>query len=118
MNIHISGNIKYLRLKHNLSLEELGKHISLSGAAINNMEHKRNLPSLTVLIALVDYFKVNLHDLVFSNMADSVVITVEESSPKYGLEGRLVHRLERMLSEMENKIKTECPDCAKKLNLT
>lgn len=117
MDIYISGNIKHLRLKHNLSLEELGKHISLSGAAINNIEHKRNLPSFTVLIALVAYFKLNLHDLVFSNMADAVVMNVEESMPNYGIEGRLLHRLERMLSEMENRIKVECPDCAKKLNL-
>lgn len=72
---------------------------------------------MTVLIALVDFFKVNLHDLVFSNMTDPAVTGVEELRFDYGTEKRLVQRLERMLYDLENKIRAECPDCARKLNL-
>lgn len=59
--------IRELRLKNNLTLEELGKLIGKPKQTINNWEMFVSTPPLETLWKLADYFDVSLDYLVGRN---------------------------------------------------
>jgi transcriptional regulator with XRE-family HTH domain len=65
--INIAENIRKLRVKQNLSQDELAKKIGLtSRGAINNYEMNVNYPPLNKIVQLMQIFKVDFDTLVFS----------------------------------------------------
>lgn len=116
MDIFISLNIKYLRKLNKMSQTELAERLGITMGAVSNIEHGRHIPSVSVLVSLVQLFNCNMHDLFFNNMSDAESI-VKEKASKISTPDRISARLEFMLTELEERIKKECPDCAKKLGL-
>lgn len=122
MEMYLGLNIFHLRKGMGISQVELAKLVNVSHSTIHHVEKGINKPSFELLISLQQLFKVNLHELVYSNLADTIV-KVEDVKPSYNLD-RIVVRLEQLLTytegkllDIENKIRAECPDCARKLNL-
>lgn len=122
MEMYLGLNVLYLRKGMGISQVDLAKLVNVSHSTIHHVEKGINKPSYELLISLQQLFKVNLHELVYSNLADTVV-KVEDVRPSYSSD-RIVVRLEQLLtytenklSELENRIRAECPDCARKLNI-
>lgn len=67
--IHIAQNLKYLRIKNDISQADLSAKIKLTHSAIASYETGGVLPNTTTIIRLGKIFKVKLHDLCFKNMA-------------------------------------------------
>lgn len=116
MDIFIGVNIKYLRKLKKMSQTELGNYLGITMGAVSNIEHGRHTPSVTVLVSLVQLFNCNLHDLFFSNMsAPETKVTLKNGD--YNNQDRISARLEYMLTDLEDRIRRECPECAKKIGL-
>ena len=76
-NLHI--NLKFLLKVHNLSQEEFGKLIAnSSGGAVSTWINNTHKPPLEKLIMISDYFKVNVEDLLYSNLSKGGPLTYYE----------------------------------------
>lgn len=60
----ISERIQFEREKREMTLEDLGTHLGISRAAINNLEKKRNRPSLYQLLLIAEKFGIHYTDLI------------------------------------------------------
>lgn len=56
--------LKALRLKHNLTQEELGEKLCLSRTSISNYEHGKFEPDINTIIAISDLFKISIDELL------------------------------------------------------
>ena len=56
--------VKELRKENELSVNELGKIVGVSGAAVSRWENYLREPKMSNLIALSDYFHVSIDFLV------------------------------------------------------
>lgn len=96
-------------------MAEVAERIGASTSYVSSIERQVIFPSVPNLVLIVELFHCNLHELFFSDMLKG---KVEEEASRYTPDFQIAKRLENMLSDLENKIRSECPDCAKKLNLT
>jgi transcriptional regulator with XRE-family HTH domain len=58
------AQLRLLRKKAGIKQSELGEAVGLSLKQISNMEIGRRSPSVEVLVAIADYFKISLDSLV------------------------------------------------------
>ena len=58
------AKIKDLRLKAGLSLEELGKLLSVSAPMINHIESNNKQPSVKLLKMIADYFELTMDEFI------------------------------------------------------
>ena len=56
--------LKLLRQSQNLTLQQLGAAVNATKATMGNLENSNKQPSVSMLVALADYFKVSLDYLV------------------------------------------------------
>lgn len=61
-------NIRFIRKKHNLTLEQFGKIIDLKKATISSLETGTTGISIEALIKIHDFFGVSLDDLFFKDI--------------------------------------------------
>lgn len=65
MNFKIfSIRLKELRTSRKLTLQQLGDAVQSTKATIGNLENSNKQPSLSMVVALADYFDVSLDYLV------------------------------------------------------
>lgn len=119
MDIFIGVNIKFLRKQKKMSQLELADYLGLTMGTVSNLEHGRHTPSVQVLVSLVELFDCNLHELLFQDMSVNGVSKVEKPLSSVSLvpSDRVSIRLEGLLTDLEDRIRRECPECAKKLGL-
>ena len=67
MNLSIADNLKRLRRGRNLTQEELGNILGVSGQAVSKWECGTGIPDLPLLIAAASFFGVSLDDLIGMN---------------------------------------------------
>ena len=60
----IGNNIRKLRLKYELTQEELAVKLGVSSSAIGNYERETRQPDIDMLIKMADTFKVSIDELV------------------------------------------------------
>ena len=61
MNFNLfAQRLRSLRLKHGLTMQQLGAAVSSTKATIGNLENCNKQPSLLMVCALADYFDVSL----------------------------------------------------------
>ena len=61
MNFNLfAQRLRSLRLKHGLTMQQLGAAVSSTKATIGNLENCNKQPSLLMVCALADYFNVSL----------------------------------------------------------
>ena len=103
-------NIKKLRVLNSLSQQEFGKLFDLSRASIGSYEEERADPKIDALIKIAKHFKLNIHELLTSELYGLEKIKDElkeepqsqsPALPKSYLEDR-VENLEAKLEKIEN----------------
>lgn len=60
----IGAFLRQLRKESSLTQEQLAEHLGVSGRTVSRWENGNNLPDLTVLIELADYYQVGLRELL------------------------------------------------------
>ncbi|MBQ3132301.1 MAG: helix-turn-helix transcriptional regulator [Clostridia bacterium] len=60
----IGGFIKELRKEKNLTQEQLAEHLNVSCRTVSRWETGSNLPDMDILIALAEFFQVELGELL------------------------------------------------------
>lgn len=73
----IGKKLKSLRLKHNLTMEELGKRCDLSKGFISQLEHDAASPSIETLKNILDVFDYSL-SVFFEQKAKEKIVFKEE----------------------------------------
>jgi transcriptional regulator with XRE-family HTH domain len=121
MQIPFHLNIKHLRKLRNLSQLELASQLNVTNSLISSIEGGRSLPSFQLLIDIAEFFNINLNDLVYTDLSKPGLKISDLKNPEFNQSGydsnKIVFRLESMLTQLEERIKKECPECAKKLGL-
>lgn len=129
--MHIGNNIKYLRKGKGLTQIELGELFSITGTQVSAYESGKSAPSFEGLLKLSEYFNVSLDDLVYKDLtkedarpapASITVDMLREAEVKYeaasdSLMGRLLTRIEKRLSHIEQQIRERDPEWAKELGI-
>ena len=64
MNYVFPERIKELRIEKELSINELGKQIGVSGAAVSRWENGTRIPNLDSIYALAKFFDVSADYLI------------------------------------------------------
>lgn len=64
MNIYIGANIKRLRLKRQITQEQLSLAMGVSCAAVSKWERENTLPDISLLPLLANYFGVSIDELM------------------------------------------------------
>ena len=73
-----SDVLKQLRLKANLSQEELAKHLGCSKSSISMYENGTREPNLETLEAIADYFNVDMNTLTDSKTSAELNSELQE----------------------------------------
>jgi transcriptional regulator with XRE-family HTH domain len=60
----IGNNIRKLRLKYELTQEELAVKLGVSSSAIGNYERETRQPDIDMLIKMADTFDITIDELV------------------------------------------------------
>lgn len=114
--MHLYNNIKYLRKRARLNQSELGDAVGKTHAVIGAYESGRNQPPLDALIALADFFQVNIDDFIFKDLS------VEEANPYEKKEASvneqlLIELLHKRVKLLEAEFKKMDPERAKNLGI-
>lgn len=64
MNIYVGANIKRLRLKKQITQEQLSLAMGVSCAAVSKWERENTLPDISLLPLLANYFDVSIDELM------------------------------------------------------
>jgi transcriptional regulator with XRE-family HTH domain len=75
MENKFSANLRLLRKKNKLTLEELGKELGISKSAISDYENGNTFPSLDVTKNICNFFGINIDDMQNSDFSE---LTLEE----------------------------------------
>ena len=75
----ISGNIKKLRRKYNLTQDELGEIAGVSGGAVSTWERGTAEPRMGAIQKMSDYFRISKSEIV----DDLDIVTSTKSLPSY-----------------------------------
>jgi|AntAceMinimDraft_11_1070367.scaffolds.fasta_scaffold122858_2 transcriptional regulator with XRE-family HTH domain len=107
---YFGKNLKKIRSIHQLSQQDFGSLFELSRASIGSYEEGRADPKIESLIKIARYFKLNIHDLLTSELhslekgASEAVKKEEPTVPlnsKVFIEER-IDLLEERLQKLEN----------------
>lgn len=63
----IGKKLKHLRIKHNLTMQELADRCDLSKGFISQLEHDFSSPSIDTLITILEVYDLNLADFFSEN---------------------------------------------------
>ena len=63
----LKRNLKYLRKRKGMSQGETASEIGIARSALASYENGRSEPKAGILMKLADFFKVNIHDLLYSD---------------------------------------------------
>ena len=114
--MHLSQNIKHLRKVARLNQHELGEAVGKTHAVIGSYENGRNQPPLDVLIALSDFFKVNIDDLIFKDLSKEEANPYEKKEATVN-EQLLIEMLHKRVRQLEAEFKEMDPERAKRLGI-
>ncbi|WP_338976171.1 XRE family transcriptional regulator [Spiroplasma endosymbiont of Monopis laevigella] len=74
----IGRKLKTLRLKHNLTMEELGKRCDLSKGFISQLEHDVSSPSIEKLKSILDIFDCPLSTFFAGEVKEKIVFKSQD----------------------------------------
>lgn len=72
--------LKALRTSKNLTLQQLGSEVHATKATIGNLENSNKQPSLVMVCALADYFRVSLDYLTGRSDVPDMLIRDQDGS--------------------------------------
>ena len=74
----IGARVRRLRLRKKISLEELGRHTSLSPALLSKLERNLVTPTLPTLLRIAAVFSVGLEDFFAKDVPQASVVRAAE----------------------------------------
>ncbi|XTR39277.1 helix-turn-helix domain-containing protein (plasmid) [Paraclostridium tenue] len=77
---HFAKNLKYLREKSGMSMEELSKHINVSKQSISKYEKGLIEPNFHTLVSISSIFNCSLDDLVFKDNFETCKNSIDLSN--------------------------------------
>lgn len=116
----LAQNIRFLRKRAGLSQEELGNKIGKTYTVVGGYEKKKISPPIDVIMMLCEIFDVDVSLMINRDLAKGDIVQepiAPYKAPDDGTLMRVVDRLERQLSYLEERIKEEDPELAKKLGV-
>ncbi|CAH0997853.1 hypothetical protein EMA8858_03987 [Emticicia aquatica] len=78
MENNFGSNLRFLRKKKKLTLENLGETLKISKSAISDYETGKTFPPLDVCELISDFFGINIDDLKNSNFTEFTEEQIED----------------------------------------
>lgn len=103
MDIYFHKNIKLLRKQRGLTQGDISEALGLTHNSIGRLERGQGFPKVEGLLKMVEIFEVNLHDLVFTDLAneDGKPPRVQREDPEVAMTVlRLNLEIDRMAKEI------------------
>jgi transcriptional regulator with XRE-family HTH domain len=94
-------NIKKIRGLNNLSQQEFGNLFGLSRASIGSYEEERADPKIDALIKIAQHFKLNIHELLTTELH---ALEKNKEEPKSAIAGTAKSYLEDRVESLEAKL--------------
>ncbi|XMB85412.1 helix-turn-helix transcriptional regulator [Mycoplasmatota bacterium WC44] len=69
MKLYINENIRYLRLKNNITQKELSSKVTTTYRGIISYERKERVPRIEHIVELAAFFNVTLDDIVLKDLS-------------------------------------------------
>jgi transcriptional regulator with XRE-family HTH domain len=79
MENKFSSNLRVVRKKNKLTLEELGKELGISKSAISDYENGHTFPSLDVTKNICNFFGINIDDMQNSDFSELTLEEIQKS---------------------------------------
>jgi transcriptional regulator with XRE-family HTH domain len=79
MENKFSSNLRVIRKKNKLTLEELGKELGISKSAISDYENGHTFPSLDVTKNICNFFGINIDDMQNSDFSELTLEEIQKS---------------------------------------
>jgi transcriptional regulator with XRE-family HTH domain len=80
----LASNLKFLRKRRKRTQDEVAFALQLKRSTLNGYEHGVGQPNLERLVALANYYRFGLDDLVcrdLSRLPESKLLTLEQREP-------------------------------------
>lgn len=118
--MYLAQNLKFLRQRLGLSQKEVADRIGKNYTIIGGYERGKVLPPLDIVLKLCELYDVDVSVLINVDIAEAE--TNHQSWDTYRKPDdntllRLVERLEKQLHQLEERLKQEDPELAKKLGI-
>lgn len=78
--MQIGKKLKMLRIKHNLTMQELADRTDLSKGFISQLENNQSSPSIDTLISILDVYEITLSSFFSENNSEKFVFYKNEIS--------------------------------------
>jgi transcriptional regulator with XRE-family HTH domain len=106
MKIYFTSNLEFLKALHGLTNKKIGDDTGI-GQTFNNYISGRHEPSLANLVALSQYFKINIDDLLLKDLKEEGLRNlVEDRHEEYGLKDRL-QQMEKQIKSLQALVKNK-----------
>ncbi len=96
--VNIGKRLRELRLRRNLSQEEVARHIGITRSAYSHYEINNRQPVYSTLIKLADFFDVSIDYIIFGNAP-----TKKNQEPVTPDMLEMLHLFQNMDSEQRKK---------------
>lgn len=67
----IGNYLRELRKQKNMTQEELAEHFGVTGRSVSRWETGANLPDLSLLVEIADFYNIDLSDIINGGEADN-----------------------------------------------
>ena len=113
--MYFADNLRLLRLRKNLSQEELAGKFSITRSSLSGYENNTAEPSLSTLIAIADYFKISLDKLIRSDLSKLSEALLHELERGYDIDlaGNKLRVLACTVDKLQNENIELVPEKAK-----
>lgn len=91
INAIVAGNLRELRERKNLSLDQTAKLTSVSKSMLGQIERNEVTPTITVLWKIANGFKISFTALISAKASDASVCRLEDVEPLTEDEGRFIN---------------------------
>ncbi|MEL7220362.1 MAG: helix-turn-helix transcriptional regulator [Bacteroidota bacterium] len=114
MYIHL--NIRYLRVKNNLTQKQLGDQLSVNAGQISNYEKGESDPPLKKIKEMVKLFGVTYNEIIDQDLSKKENSKLEEPSTDYG-QKKVMDYMTDEIRRYQKIIRKKLPDVADKMGL-
>lgn len=82
-NIQLANNLRFLRIKHKLTQDDLSSLLNISRQAYSNYETSKRTPDLDSLLHISRFYRISIDELVLDNLQSTYHTSALKTGEEY-----------------------------------